>query len=73
MYKNPPRTFSGSSDLFAEPLTPPGNARVRRNGGDDPNEFSPGLLDLHSFDTELIPEVIAAFLGSYTFFSCIWL
>ncbi|KAL1814426.1 hypothetical protein DCAR_0518563 [Daucus carota subsp. sativus] len=60
MYRNPQRTFSGSSDLFAEPLTPPGNARgQRKNGGDDPNEFSPGLLDLHAFDTELIPEMPA--------------
>ncbi|KAL8122971.1 hypothetical protein AgCh_011088 [Apium graveolens] len=58
MYKNPQRTFSGSSDLFAEPLTPPGSTRgQRRNGGDDANEFSPGLLDLHAFDTELIPEM----------------
>ncbi|KAL5579251.1 hypothetical protein UlMin_011693 [Ulmus minor] len=24
---------------------------------DSPNDFSPGLLDLHSFDTELLPEV----------------
>lgn len=62
MYKNPQRTFSGSSDLFAEPLTPPGSkGGQRRNGGDDANEFSPGLLDLHAFDTELIPEVIAVF------------
>lgn len=60
MYKNPQRTFSGSSDLFAEPLTPPESARgQRRNGGDDANEFSPGLLDLHAFDTELIPEMPA--------------
>lgn len=29
------------------------------NGDDQvsPSEFSPGLLDLHSFDTELLPEV----------------
>ena len=24
---------------------------------DLPNDFNPGLLDLHSFDTELLPEV----------------
>ena len=24
---------------------------------DSPNEFNPGLLDFHSFDTELLPEV----------------
>ncbi|KAL0415236.1 UNVERIFIED_CONTAM: Kinesin-like protein KIN-13B [Sesamum latifolium] len=51
------RTYSGGSDLFAEPLTPPGNSR-RKNGEEQvsPNEYSPGLLDLHSFDTELLPE-----------------
>ncbi|KAG8388335.1 hypothetical protein BUALT_Bualt02G0115000 [Buddleja alternifolia] len=38
------RTYSGGGDLFEEPL---------------PNECSPGLLDLHSFDTELLPEVSA--------------
>ncbi|KAK4428093.1 Kinesin-like protein KIN-13B [Sesamum alatum] len=52
------RTYSGGSDLFAEPLTPPGNSR-RKNGEEQvsPNEYSPGLLDLHSFDTELLPEM----------------
>ncbi|XP_057808083.1 kinesin-like protein KIN-13B [Salvia miltiorrhiza] len=50
------RTYSGG-DLFAEPLTPPGHSR-RKNGEElvSPNESSPGLLDLHSFDTELLPE-----------------
>lgn len=58
MYKNPQRTFSGGSDLFAEPLTPPANSRAqRKNGAEEPSEISPGLLDLHAFDTELIPEV----------------
>ncbi|KAL0354683.1 UNVERIFIED_CONTAM: Kinesin-like protein KIN-13B [Sesamum radiatum] len=52
------RTYSGGSDLFAEPLTPQGNSR-RKNGEEQvsPNEYSPGLLDLHSFDTELLPEM----------------
>ncbi|GFP99924.1 kinesin-13a [Phtheirospermum japonicum] len=51
------RTYSGG-DLFTEPLTPPENSR-RKNGEEQvsPNEYSPGLLDLHSFDTELLPEV----------------
>ncbi|KAM0017449.1 putative plus-end-directed kinesin ATPase [Helianthus debilis subsp. tardiflorus] len=48
------RSLSGGSDLFAEALTPP---RQKHGGGDDNNGFSPGLLDLHSFDTELISEV----------------
>ncbi|KAH6758277.1 ATP binding microtubule motor family protein [Perilla frutescens var. frutescens] len=49
------RTFSGGGDLFSEPLTPPGHSR--RKNGEEPNESSPGLLDLHSFDTELLPEM----------------
>ncbi|KDP33665.1 hypothetical protein JCGZ_07236 [Jatropha curcas] len=45
-----------------DPSTPPVYSRsssVRRNGDDhvSPSELSPGLLDLHSFDTELLPEV----------------
>lgn len=65
------RSLSGGSDLFAEPLTPPG--RQKKHGGavDDPNGFSPGLLDLHSFDTELISEVrFVAFLDKS---SCLWI
>lgn len=65
MYRGAQRTYSGGSDLFAEPLTPPGNPRQssqRRNGDEEisPNEFSPGLLDLHSLDTELLPEMPVA-------------
>ncbi|KAL9169783.1 hypothetical protein ABFS82_04G101300 [Erythranthe guttata] len=60
MYRSvqPQRTNSGGSDLFAEPLTPPGISR-RRNGEEQvpPNESSPGLLDLHSIDTELLSEM----------------
>nr|XP_043624401.1 kinesin-like protein KIN-13B isoform X2 [Erigeron canadensis] len=53
------RSLSGGSDLFGEPLTPPGRSKKHggSGGGDDPNGFSPGLLDLHSFDTELISEI----------------
>ncbi|CAI9114121.1 OLC1v1014771C1 [Oldenlandia corymbosa var. corymbosa] len=60
MYRGAQRTFSGGSDIFAEPLTPPAANSRRRNGEDDgvsPNEYSPGLLDLHSFDTELLTEL----------------
>nr|URM60702.1 HSF family protein [Gymnema sylvestre] len=61
MYRGPQRTFSGGgSDVFGDPLTPPGGNPRRRNGEEDgvsPNEYSPGLLDLHSFDTELLPEM----------------
>ncbi|MFS8017517.1 hypothetical protein Hanom_Chr15g01381361 [Helianthus anomalus] len=48
------RSLSGGSDLFAEALTPP---RQKHDGGDDNNGFSLCLLDLHSFDTELISNV----------------
>lgn len=50
----------GANEFYMEPSTPPMNSRsssLRKNGEDSPSEFSPGLLDLHSFDTELIPEV----------------
>ncbi|GMN37234.1 hypothetical protein TIFTF001_006639 [Ficus carica] len=53
MYRNSQRGFN---DFFTEPSTPPSNSR-RKNGEDSPSEFSPGLLDLHSFDTELLPEM----------------
>ncbi|XP_057773041.1 kinesin-like protein KIN-13B [Salvia miltiorrhiza] len=51
------RSYSGS-DLFAEPLTPPGNpGRKTVEEQASPNEYSPGLLDLNSFDTELLSTV----------------
>ncbi|EOY30806.1 ATP binding microtubule motor family protein isoform 2 [Theobroma cacao] len=45
-----------------EPGTPPVCSRsssLRKNSDEyvSPNELSPGLLDLHSFDTELLPEL----------------
>ncbi|XP_075514104.1 kinesin-like protein KIN-13B [Primulina tabacum] len=53
------RTYGGGSDFLSEPLTPPGNPRQRKNGEESVslNEYSPGLLDLHSFDTELLSEM----------------
>lgn len=53
MYRTAQRGFN---EFYMEPSTPPSNSR-RKNGEDSPSEFSPGLLDLHSFDTELLPEV----------------
>ncbi|KAL6559883.1 Kinesin-like protein KIN-13B [Orobanche gracilis] len=52
------RTSSGGSNLFDESLTPPEDLR-RKNGEEQvsPNEYSPGLLDLYSVDTELITDV----------------
>lgn len=52
------------NDFFGEPTTPQYGSRPssqRRNNGE--SEFSPGLLDLHSFDTELLPEVGVVHLG----------
>ncbi|KAL0743279.1 hypothetical protein Bca4012_084792 [Brassica carinata] len=45
------------NDFFGEPTTPQYASRPssQRKNTDD-SEFSPGLLDLHSFDTELLPE-----------------
>jgi kinesin family protein 2/24 len=58
LYKNPQRTSSGGSDFFAEGMMQPGNSRSssQRQTIDD-QEFSPGLLDLHSIDTELLSEI----------------
>ncbi|KAF3450758.1 hypothetical protein FNV43_RR06847 [Rhamnella rubrinervis] len=53
MYRTAQR---GYNEFFMEPSTPPSNSR-KKNGEDSPSEFSPGLLDLHSFDTELLPEM----------------
>ncbi|KAK8305650.1 hypothetical protein V6Z11_D03G076200 [Gossypium hirsutum] len=60
MYRNVQRGSNTGNDYFTEPTTPPVSSRPpsqRRNGEDSPGEFSPGLLDLHSFDTELLPEM----------------
>jgi kinesin family protein 2/24 len=50
-----------SRNVALDPSTPLGSrsSSMRKNGDDQvsPSEFSPGLLDLHSFDTELLPEV----------------
>ncbi|TYI26836.1 hypothetical protein ES332_A05G138300v1 [Gossypium tomentosum] len=43
-----------------EPTTPPFSSlpsSQRKNGEESPSDFSPGLIDLHSFVTELLPEV----------------
>ena len=56
------REFGGGNEFYSEPSTPPLNSRSmgQRKTGEEqvsPSEFSPGLLDLHSLDTELLPEV----------------
>ncbi|XP_042977431.1 kinesin-like protein KIN-13B [Carya illinoinensis] len=55
MYRNGQSGLSGGNEFYLEPSTPPGNSRSRKNGED--NEFSLGLLDLHSFNTEFLTEV----------------
>ncbi|XP_043817932.1 kinesin-like protein KIN-13B isoform X2 [Manihot esculenta] len=60
MYRNAQRSYNGANEFYVEPSTPPVSSRPssqRKNGEDSPSEFSPGLLDLHSFDTELLPEM----------------
>ncbi|CAK9161477.1 unnamed protein product [Ilex paraguariensis] len=59
MYRNSQRISSGGSDFFTEPLMPPAMSNRRKNAEEQAslNEFSHGLLDLHSFDSELLPEV----------------
>ncbi|XWS26858.1 hypothetical protein CRYUN_Cryun26dG0066600 [Craigia yunnanensis] len=52
------------SRKLPEPGTPPVCSRsssLRKNSDEyvSPSELSPGLLDLHSFDTELLPELQA--------------
>nr|GMD76833.1 kinesin-like protein KIN-13B [Ipomoea batatas] len=65
--RNMPRSVNGGSNEDAS--TPPACSRsssMRKNGsleGMSPNELSPGLLDLHSFDTELISEVPSNYNG----------
>ncbi|XP_056176600.1 kinesin-like protein KIN-13B [Syzygium oleosum] len=63
MYRNAQRGYNGGNEFYMEPSTPPTNSRSssqRKNGEESPSEFSPGLLDLHSFDTELLPEMPVA-------------
>ena len=67
---------SRMSRNIADPPTPLGSRSMslRRNGDDQvspTSEFSPGLLDLHSFDTELLPEVCSHFFHIlFTILSC---
>ncbi|CAO2815387.1 unnamed protein product [Amaranthus hypochondriacus] len=53
----------GNGDFYTEPSTPPMNpSRISRKNSEgqiSPNDFSPGLLDLHSHDTELLTDMPA--------------
>ncbi|KAI3858237.1 hypothetical protein MKX03_001038 [Papaver bracteatum] len=68
-YRNVQRSLNGGgNEFYTEPATPPVYSRSssqRKNGEENvsPTELSPGILDLHSFDTELLPEVRG--LGEY--------
>ncbi|KAJ7003096.1 kinesin-13A-like isoform X1 [Populus alba x Populus x berolinensis] len=66
MYRNAQSSFNRGNEFYSEPTTPPVSSRPssqRKNGEDSSNEFSPGLLDLHSFDTELLPELVKNILS----------
>ncbi|XP_042499142.1 kinesin-like protein KIN-13B isoform X2 [Macadamia integrifolia] len=61
-YRTVQRSVSGGNEIFSEPSTPPLDSRsssLRKNGDDQMStgELSPGILDLHSFDTELLPDM----------------
>ncbi|KAI0524349.1 hypothetical protein KFK09_003716 [Dendrobium nobile] len=64
MLRRAQRGVSGEFLLSTEPLTPPINSRPssqRKASGDvSPSELSPGILDLHSFDTELLSDIRAS-------------
>lgn len=61
MYRNAQRSFNGGgggNEYYVEQSM----LLNKENGVEDsPSGFSPGLLDLHSFDTELLPEVTYIF------------
>ncbi|KAG5021262.1 hypothetical protein JHK82_017165 [Glycine max] len=64
MYRsNAQRSFN---EYCLDPSTPPRSYAVKKNGNgygeedDSPRDFSPGLLDLHSFDTELLPQITSS-------------
>lgn len=62
MYWNAaPRGFNGGSgsgsEYFTDPSTPKNLQTRNGEEAESPSRFSPGLLDLHSFDTELLSEV----------------
>ena len=59
MSKNAQRGDYGGDEVSTLPVCSRSSS-MRKNGGDDrvsQSEFSPGLLDLHSCDTELLSEV----------------
>ncbi|KAB2081475.1 hypothetical protein ES319_A05G134600v1 [Gossypium barbadense] len=60
LQRNVRRGSNAGNDFFMEPTTPPFSSlpsSQRKNGEESPSDFSPGLIDLHSFVTELLPEL----------------
>ncbi|KAL2928526.1 Kinesin-like protein KIN-13B [Bienertia sinuspersici] len=61
----------GNGDYYMEPSTPPVNpSRISRKNSEEQislNEYSPGLLDLHSQDTELLTEFFVSILSDQKF------
>ncbi|CAO2841954.1 unnamed protein product [Amaranthus hypochondriacus] len=60
--RNLQRSLNSGNDFPLDPPSPLNSSRALRKTGDDgivQNEYSPGLLDLHSFDTDLISEIPA--------------
>eukprot|EP01018_Ginkgo_biloba_P001654 Gb_33090 [translate_table: standard] len=59
MYKAS-RSMNGGVELLAEPSTPPvysrSSSQKNMEGALSPSELSPGILDLHAIDTELLSE-----------------
>ncbi|KAK9666163.1 hypothetical protein RND81_14G165500 [Saponaria officinalis] len=59
--RNGQRGLGGGGEYYTEPSTPPVNpSRISRKNSEgqiSSSEFSPGLLDLHSHDTELLTEM----------------
>ncbi|KAL0905839.1 hypothetical protein M5K25_024279 [Dendrobium thyrsiflorum] len=64
MLRSAQRGMSGEFMLPVDPSTPPLSSRSssQKKTGDDvsPSELSPGILDLHSIDTELLTDIPAA-------------
>ncbi|MBA0623051.1 hypothetical protein Godav_008543 [Gossypium davidsonii] len=60
MCRNVRRGSNAGNDFSMEHTTPPFSSLPsgqRKNGEESPSDFSPGLIDLHSFVAELLPEV----------------
>ncbi|KAK8969897.1 hypothetical protein KSP40_PGU018012 [Platanthera guangdongensis] len=60
MLRSAQRGLAGEFPLSSEPLTPTVSSRPSSqmmNRGDFSPEVSPGILDLHSYDTELLSDI----------------